>query len=610
MAAAPISIDQRFVAACAPVVSSNFDTCGTVTRATINHLNLSEIAAIFSPGGKFADLDAWFLHAIEMKACGVRRYALYDWIMANADRTLYRAALNEVKAVGSKSLLQPFIFGKQQTVINRDYWKIVGGSSVAGYTSDLPATVIGTTTAGPLTAAQKAFAINGGCGTSPIPSRVIRVNSRGNIPVDANWFRTNSDGTNGDVIHIFTRKANGTSEVGAWRVLASAVDSLLSYMDVLIVAQDDCASSQFNIAPTSGVIIPGINNVNDYEKFCSNLPNIDPRKRVPFWVQTTRLTRCVDSEYKAVYAKLMTANPAFAEFGDLDLAQRNAQDELESQKRFVNAFFFNKAISNQQTLTLWENLEDINSVTPTSGWGPGLSGKIQGKRANFIGVREQLNTCGRVLDLQNNVLNFYEFLDMNYNIKRARETQGRVVKEIDWWTNSVFAANFATAAMQYYKNETLQQMQVIVQPGQVNDMGLVFDRYQFKRPAGIWINILRDNFFDDWLDEFSAQSIDSMGNLLLCLDIGKPGANGGTVYWAQIAANRKAYMTAEVTELAKFDPTFRCVMEYPTLEQTLTSHTGTAVVECPLASCWVENFSNAVPNVTAQTANPSYLNLY
>src|SRR3954462_230944 len=116
-----LNISQRFAAQCSPVISSNYDTCGTITKASISHLNITQLDALFSPNGLFADLDAWFMHSIEMKACGTRRYALYDWIMANADRESFRAAVSGTKVVGSSSLLHPFILAKQSSIINRDH---------------------------------------------------------------------------------------------------------------------------------------------------------------------------------------------------------------------------------------------------------------------------------------------------------------------------------------------------------------------------------------------------------------------------------------------------------------------------------------------------------
>ena len=591
----PVTISERFVEQCSPVISSNYDTCGSVTRATVAHLTATQLTALFTSGGLFADLDAWFKHSVEMKACGVKRSALYDWIMANADRTMYRAALTTIKAVGSPSLVQPFIFGKQDSVVNNDYFYISNGWTAGAYSQ-----LANDTDAFPLTDAEVVTA------TEPAgePTRVVRVATRYSVPMDENRFRLK------ETIHIFTRAGNGASQHGQWVILAAAANVAKTFVDMLVQDINAGSIEPFEAAPTTGVMIPGINNINDYERWCQNLATIDPRKRVPFWVQTFRTGRCVDSEYKEVYSRLMEANPAFREFGDLPLAERNRQDEALSQRQFVNEFFFNKPLSANQTVDLWESLTAINSVAGTNS-DPSLSGKLMSRRANFIGVKEQLRKCSQVFDLQNNPLNMQEFLDLCYNIVRARRSQGRKVTDLDWWTDSVYRGVLQTAFMQYDKDMYLEQLRVNVKINEeMKDLGISYDSYFVKRPAGVRINILSDEFFDDFKDQFTNLNIESVGTLLLCLDIGKPGPSGGTIYWAQIAANRKVYTTAKIEELAKLDPTYRCVMEVPSIEQTLKSETGTVIVECPLNSAWVENIGGGTPIPTTTGKTPSYTNLY
>lgn len=583
-----LNISDRFAAVCSPVIGVQNDTCGSVTRASIDYLSITDLNNIFQPGGLFADLDAWFMHAIEMKACGMRRYAWYDWIYANADREAFRSAMTAVKGVKTSSLLHPFVFGKQETVINRDYWKVINGIATGGYTVNQPATAVGTISAGPLTSTA------GG-------TRIIRVQNRHSIPIDANWFRPS------EVVFIFNKAGNGVSLQGNWRVVASAANSTATYIDVLLADENAGTTTPYDATPASGLIIAGLNNVNDFETWCTNLPNIDPRKRVPFWFQTSRQARCVDEEYQRVWNKLFEVNPAFREFGDLPLAERNRQDELEAQKRFVNAFLFQKPISANQTLANWESLTSITTVAAGATIPGAMGSKLVAKRANFIGVKEQLRSCDRVFDLQGNKLNLYEFLDLNYDLKRRRETAGRKVTDIDWWVNSTFRANFQTAAIQYYKDQYLDTMRLTQEIGKINqDLGWVYDSYFFKRPGGVRINLITDEFFDDYYDEFDSLSIPSVGNLLLCLDIGKPP--NGSIYWAQMAANRKSYTTAEIEMLAKLDTTFRCTMDYLTLTQTLTSETGAVIVECPQLSAWIENFDIATPVTTGKTS--PYSNLY
>lgn len=588
---------DHFVATgCLPVIGTQNDTAGNITRASIAYLHPTDLDAIFTPGGKFADLDAWFLHQVEMKACGVRRYCWYDWIMANTDRDMFRsayqAALQGTKGVKIASLLHPFIFGRQETVVNRHYWKCINGVSTGGYSVNNPGTAVGTISAGPLTS------VAGG-------TRVIRIQNRHGIPLDANEFRI------AEVIYLFSKAGNGVLQQGNWRIVGAATNTTSTYMDLLLADENAGSTTPFEAAPTTGLIVPGKNNINDFEKWCQNLPTYDPRKRVPFWYQTSRTARRVDEEYERVWQKLYETNKAFREFGDLDLAQKNAQDELEDQKRFVNWFLFSKPISANQTLANWESLVDI--TTPNGAViQPGMTGKLVAKRANMIGVKEQLRQCDRVFDLQGNPLNIYELLNHCYDLKRAYSTANRKLTSLFFWTNSPFRALFQSAMMDYYKDQYGGMLQIhtdVMKIGQVSEnLGWVYDTYHVKHPAGIQIGVITDEFFDDYYDEMNAVGLGDAGNLFLHLDIGLPP--NGSIYYAQIAANRKAYTTAAIEQLAKLDQTYFCVMEKLTERINLTSETGAVICECPRLSIFIENFPMVKPTTAPQTPTGGYFNLY
>lgn len=594
MALGPVSISEKFAEQCSPVISTNYDTCGTVTRATINHLTVSQLDSLFSPGGLFADMDAWFVHSIEMKACGVRRHVLYDWIMSNADRVNGRSVLSGTKAIKGPSLLHPFILARQESVVSRGHYKLTNGYATGSYTPGVTGPLTDVSTAPLTTGASK---------------RVIRVEPRHDIPADANWFRSR------DIVHIFTIQGNGAHYKSTWRIISTANDTGMTYIDALVENMNTGAGAPYDATPGAGggvgYIIPGCNNVNDFERWCQNLPNIDPRKVVPFWFQTMRYSRCVDSEYRAVYKRLYDSNPAFREFGDLPLAERNRQDEWESMNRFVNDFFYNVPISTNQTLELYNNLDQILTVEG-AGLVTGLGSKPVGYRAQFVGAREQLRRCDQLLDLQQNPLNLKEFFQANYNIMRARRNQGRSVTRIDWWTSSQYREIFFDGMLAYYKAtyQDMLQLNANVNQNQVNEnLGVVWDSYKMKFPSGVEIALMSDEWFDDRRNEFSDITGNAAhGNLLLCLDIGSPGPKGGTMYWSMIASNRRVHTTAALEQLAKLDSTYRCVMETISIEQTLKSDTGTAIVECPKNSLWIENMSDTTPIVTGIT--PSYTNLY
>lgn len=605
-----LGISDRFVAQCSPVLDTNFDTCGTVVRTTIAHLTPSQLEDLFTPSGVFADLDAWFKHSIEMKACGTRRYTMYDWIMANADRSNFRAALFPgMKAVKGPGLLHPFIMARTTTVVNNDHWIVLNGSNYANKA------VIATTNSADLT---ETYTQNS---TTKTATHVVEIQARWDIPANENFFRP------GDRIHIFS-VVNGIMQHGQWQVVSSTVDAASAAgggtgnsIFVAIVTENAGSDEPYATNPGGAVtgqtpskayIIPGINNVNDYEKWCNNRPTLDNRKMVPFWRQTFRQTRCVDSQYREVFARLMESNEAFRQFGDLPLAEANRQDEAMFQRRFVHSFFYNKPISASQTLALYQNLEKIYAMDyPVYGTATTASTTaIMAYRANFIGVREQLKTCtpSSVLDLLGNQLNWLEWLDINYAIKRVRETMlGREVKDIDWYTNTDMANLLDQAYVKYlsslYKDSsgTNEIVRVTVDGEQkFTALGQPWRSYNVRKPAGCRINVIVDTFFDDLLDDWDNISQQEGGNVLACLDIGKPGPNGGSIYWAQIAANRKSFTTASLEELAKIDTSFQCVMNTISKEQTLTSQEGTVVVECPMASRWIENISLEIPDVSGR----------
>lgn len=593
------STSQRFQETpCKVVIGNNYDTHGTVTRATIQHLTPTDLENLFRPAGLFADMDAWFRTSFEMQACGIKLNGMYDWVMSSQKNV--GSLLNTEKVDRGPGLLYPFIKARQDSVINKDFWVIVNGIAKSGYTGNTPATVVGTVTAGPLTIADLALAA--------ATDRVLRVITRYGFDLDPKWFNPT------DRLNIFGRGANGRSERGQWRVLAAETSTDLSYVDVLVKDENVGSSTPFDPAPTTGILMRAGNNVSDYESFCANRPTLDPRKRVPYWYQTMRRIRRVDSEYKKVYARLMESNEYFRQFGDLPLAERNRQDEQDFQRNWLISFFWGKPISGNQTLANWQNLEQILTVQGNK-IDPGTGGKVVAYRANMVGVYEQLRACGQVRDLQNNLLNFYEWLDANYLIYRARKSQGKPTDSIDWFTDATYAADLETGFIAYYKVEYGDILRIpidVTNNTGSNEFGFHWRSFNVKFPAGISINIVTHEFFDDIVNAFQNEAVDlsSTGRFLLALDIGKPGPRGGTIYPGMIASNRKQRTLGELEQLARLDPTFACTMESITEEITLVSETVTAIVECPADSLWIEGIARGVPVTSGRTQPSPYVNLY
>jgi hypothetical protein len=582
-----VKISERFAKTCQVVYHNNYDTCGTITRTDIDYLTPATLESLFAPGGSFADLQAWFKTAFEMKACGTQVNGMYEWIMSGADREGMKNLLSVQKVQKNPSFLFPFIMGIQESVINTESWYISTGQAQSAYTALVT---------GPLTAGDLAL---GGA-----TDRVFRVKSRYSVEADAKWFRDR------DRIFVLGRSGIGVAQRGQWKVLASETSADKTYVDVLVTSENAGSTQPYDTAPTSGLVLIGVNNVNDFEKWCNNRANFDGTKEVPFWWQTMRRTRCVDQPYKEFYGRLMTegVNEAFKRFGDMTLAQRNAQDEAMYQRAFVRAFFFQKAISASQTTALWKNLESIS--TPTGfAINPGTGGKVIAKRANFIGVVEQLRDCDRYRDLQGLRLNFYEWLDENYRIKRSRETNNKSVASIDWYTDEVTAANMITAYTEYLKKEygsSNVQFPIDITKTFTNALGFAWRTMYVKFPAGVAINIVTHKFFNDLRDAYKTENMESAGINLWCLDWGNKG-----IYWAQLGSNRKSFRVGDLNDMAPIDKDWACVMETLTQEITLNSESGAAVVQCPNDSIIITGIADGVPDVTGKSSSGggSYLDL-
>lgn len=583
-----VKIAERFAKTCSVVYHNNYDTCGTITRTSIDYLTPATLETMFAPGGLFADLEAWFQTAFEMKACGTVINGMYDWIMSGSVRGM-KDLLTIQKVQKNPSLLFPFIMGLQESVINTEYWYISGGQAKSAYTAGVT---------GPLAAEDLAL---GGA-----TDRVFRVKSRYGVEMDAKWFRDR------DRIFVLGRSGIGVQQRGQWKVLASATDTATppTYVDVFVTGENAGSSAPYDAAPTSGLVLIGVNNVNDFEKWCQNRANFDGTKEVPFFWQTMRRTRCVDSQYKEFYARLMTSgvNEAFKRFGDMTLAERNAQDERQYQKAFVNAFFFQKPISANQTTALWKNLEDI---TTPSGYSidPGTGGKVVAKRANFVGVVEQLRDCDRYRDLQGLKLNWFEWLDENYRLKRSRESQGRTITSIDWYTDDKFARSMILAYTAYLKAEygsSNVQFPIDIQKTFVNDFGFKWRTFEVLYPAGLAINLITHPFFNDLRDAFATEGMETSGINLWALDWGDKG-----IFWAQLAANRKVHSVGDLEKMAAIDKDWACVMEALTQEIVLTSESGTPVVSCPLNNTLITNIQDSVPDTAGRssTSGGSYSDL-
>lgn len=535
---------------CSVAVGNNYDTTGTLTRAKLSALSTSQIQALFTNGTTWNEMNSLLKHMVEMRINGVRRNHLYDWIMSS-NKPGQGKLVTVQRAAKGPSMIQPFYLAAQKSHWNHDFWNV---SANVVYDNTYT------------TGAANPLPTGPGGGTN----RALRVTSPYGSIVHAGYFLV------GKKLHHITRSVGGAFQITQFRIVQAAARAAGDYADVeAVIEQATTGTIASSSTATGGILLAGINNVNDVEAWCKNFHNVNTAKLVPIWYQTRRRARRIDSEYEKIFAKLMEDNAWFARFQDLPISERNRQDEAEDQKQFVNAFLFQERYSDNQTLDLWQNLPVISSVSGAHV-DAGTSGLPIAYRANFVGVVPQLKACGQFIDSGNQDLEIKPFLENTiYDIHRARDSAGRPATDIDVYTSQALADQIMTAFIAYSKEKLGDIVRVNLEEG-FTEWGFPFRRFRLYKPYGVTLNVMTAPAFDD-LAAAAPSGQESLGNYLMILDLG----SGGTIYPAVLASNRKQYTTGEIADLAKVDSTYACVMENPTIKTTLTSDTMAVIVETP-----------------------------
>jgi len=592
---------------CSTAISNNYDTCGTITRSNIAYATPDGLLTLFKSGDDYKDMQSLMTTNMELKACGTKTYGLYDWLMSSARPV--GALVNQKKIQGTDSLMEPFILAAQKSIINDDYWAVLENVAASEYTtnstngnSGRPAVKTGT--------------------TYGAVTHIMRLKSRYSLDPNTSHF------VPGGTIHVFGRQGDGSASRSQFIIDSAANENVAAggsptWTDVAVVFVNNGDSTSHG-GVSSGVAVIGVNNVSDYESWCNNRPALNPNRVVPFWTQTSRYTLCVDEFYKEWFAKLSANNPYFSKFGDVTLAERNRQLGAMWQREWMNSFFWGKRISSNQSLANWTSLgaqyahynANLGGVT-TSG-----TSHIVSRKANAIGVYEQLQACGRVKDLKGQRLNLAELFNELYNLYRTRSNSGRPADSIDVYTDSRTAASIQTAMVKYYGAATVTagtssgiRFDYSVKDGKIDKLGFRVKSYELLYPQGVTLNVITDHYFDDFVSAMKAEelvanqhnngggantegatrSVGDSSRFLMFLDL------GGGVYPGIVDSNRKVHTIGALEDLSKIDSGYGCVMRSPTKEVTLNSMTWTAIVECPDDNLIVENFDDAEPDTAVSS---------
>lgn len=552
------AINANIFSKCSPAINTNIRQCGTVTQMNAAVMTPDEFATIFQKSNDFRVMNALFEWDFEIKMCEPVQNSLYDFFMAQKVNLSKRIQATELDS-GTIEIM-PFIKARQYSPINNAYWRFYNGAT----TNNNPS---GTAWSG-------------------------RVASPTNIPADVNSFPV------GTRVYIDGKSTGGSATRTAWVVYSATLAADASYI-TLILQSGNYGSNLLPYSgdklghPVTGTLRRGTVNVQNAEKFCTEDPAYINWHHVPFWVETTRHSMCRSSLYDKWRTLMLQNNPLYKTFFDLPDIEKNKQLGADWQRRMVDNMFWGKPYNQNQTIYDYDNLPQVAGYDG-SALGLGADGgAIIARRANAVGIYEQLAECDRIADLQGGQLNLPALFNELYNMKRVREGQNHPnAKTFDIFTDSVYAEVFNQAMILYFKaksSETLRFTAPAYESPKTANFGFNYRSYQLFWPD-IIINIISHNYFDDW----RAAGIATMGNtdntsrVLWVLDF-------SGIYPGILASKKVVNETGKLSALAAVNSDFACVMEVPTKEQTLMSVTWTMVVECPMSNLILENFSGAVP---------------
>lgn len=540
-------------ARCAPAVGNDIKTCGSVAVCSAKPLTFDEYNSVFKKGENFrvpfgADL---FHFDFEIKQCETVQNGMYEFLMSNAVNLSKK--IEHTRRDGMDRI-RPFVMARQYGAINNKGWTISNGHTVGA-------------------------------------NWVVNVTSAGNVPADVNSFPTDM------IVWAMGRSSGGSATHTAWTVV-SAVDNGNNTLTLTLFTRNlgsNLPAAKLQ-APTSGILIRGLPNKSDFEKWCVTQPNYLAFKDVPFFYGTYRTTVCRSDEYDQ-WREMVSTNPYFSEYVDILEVERNKQEGMDWQNRIAELFFRSTPLP-YQNMNQYDQLDDIAAFDPATVGLTGLGvggGHCVGKRADPAGVYEQMAECNRVVDLQGAQLNLPAIFKELYNMMRIRESSGsKNPKKFDFFMDNVGAQQWHQAWVNYMLSVTNNTFRITKEfdDSKTANWGFQYRTYNLDYPQGVQINVITHYFFDDTMSMMKTAggtTYEDVARVIWILDF-------AGIYPGIIASNSKELTTGELERLAAISADYACVLRTNTQRQKLTSLTLTVVVECPMGNLILENYSSAVPN--------------
>ncbi len=610
---------------CTPRAMVVDDSCGcTLTKANFRAMTKDMFEG---QGFDEVGMASIIAQAKEARLAGAQERTLTDLLLSR------HVSLPTAKGGGSESIIAPFSLVPQRNTVNPHYFQVYAGSVPAttdaaiasGGTALVSTATTGAGAALPMEGTSTAAIANTmawtlkvylgpdpGSGITTqnfnkstidnigrffLPGMYIMVETNGNGIIDAPGADSDSYSVQMKVIgaqSLTNQTVNGTAgyeaaEVivvpsldaatwGAYEGVGPLVDANATDAEKLLKQQNQ---------PIAGTLSVMANSVSDYESWCHQGPAINDLNLIEYWQQTMRWTHCYNEEYlKALEAPY--SSEWFKKFRSLPLSQQRKQQEQLHERAFYNTVFYGQAINDKQTVNGYTDLPKVyDSADDTC--------HLEYK-ANTLGIRTQLDACGRVHPGANAALNLDTILEAAYAVKRERENTAGTVDTIDCMTDRFTAAKVHDIMIKYYKAKYSADIALFIQANQkLTDTVTGKVKYTYNKydiPAhGLNLAVFTAPYFDDRLTATVGAPT------ALAAGMKSRARTFWMIDWSHIAIN--IVKTNSVKRQTDVDnDIYNCVMQPNVNHYILNSKTFEVRVGNTNRHVVIENFTDGCPSLT------------
>lgn len=540
--------------------------CGcTLTRPTIQGFSPDDIVAM---AYKEIALTRAVLDAQEAKMLGVPENNLM--MLLNSRIKDVKGDITNIK-IGRQSVVQPYLMRPQRSIINANFFQIVGGQPTPGAgTNGIPIS---------------AFNLTIQLGASPwqtVFSEIERFFTAGMTLIVQNWDAVNTQNAQ---TTVFTILSAIESDAGG---TAQAIVTV--YPPVSAANWPGYSGAQKKVyQPTFGLVTLGANSISNYESYCNNLTSNLSKNLIVNWLQTSRESYCREQAYEETLDLILKGkvNDYLKGFVYDDIAEQQKQMKASYQMAWFNSVFYGQAIDvDNQTTANWRNLPLINDLVNTNC--------PLAYKASALGIFTLLSQCNRVVDMMGMKLDLNFLFDQLYTLRRWRQATGDTVDTIDSFTDRRTKGRIFETMCKYYKArfdiDTVRQFKPNEKITHDGILMFTYDSYDIEEASCTWA-VFNIDYFNDLKDAANVQVVgwnfrDRFNNLWFIdwtdVDIGV----GDTM---QVTRKNPDPAVADI---------YKCVITPNVRTYDLRSKMWTIMVDRPNRHLIIHNFSSACPKVT------------